>query len=153
MTIGFGFKLCFFKFNLCTATARELFERERVEIGGAVGYFDNEEKSGGGGTGGGAGRVTIGTLAEVDKSLAGVLEQTLTGADYTESLQNAMEADLLVGLCALFTHVILYSQNAVQLMTASAVHVNNLTPPWEWSDNPGMTLCSTTPIDDSQYGP
>ena len=50
--------------------------------------------------GGVRGRVTIGTLAEVDTSLAGRLEQTLAGTlgAEEESLQNAMQADLLVAV-------------------------------------------------------
>ena len=51
--------------------------------------------------GGVRGRVTIGTLAEVDTSLAGRLEQTLAGTRpgaEEESLQNAMQADLLVAV-------------------------------------------------------
>ena len=99
--------------------ARELFERERVEIGGGGGFFDQADdgrkktKTGGGPLG----RVTIGTLAEVDSSLAGALEQTLTGADYKESLQNAMEADVLVAV----------NCSAVELLSVEAYRATFLT--------------------------
>jgi hypothetical protein len=51
------------------------------------------------------------------------------------------EADALavVGLPLFTSRYFLQLQNTVQLMRARIVHVTNLTPPGEWSDNPSMS--------------
>ena len=74
--------------------------RSLVERGAFDGAFDARDDSSRGGSiaGGVVGRVTVGTLAEVDDSLAGRLETVAGGADLSESVRNAAAADLLVAV-------------------------------------------------------
>ena len=74
--------------------------RSLVKRGAFDGAFDARDDSSRGGSiaGGVVGRVTVGTLAEVDDSLAGRLETVAGGADLSESVRNAMAADLLVAV-------------------------------------------------------